>query len=143
MVWTLVVGVAAAEPENVEAVVRALSMRDPVSCARIEALTPAPVDTLLSVVDTVKMPPWAPMRAADCLLERHAIDVEERLDRWVTDPALTGLGRLVLARIDRLPLEVAVPIARRALAEGSDPALARERVLAAARPEVKALVATP
>ena len=72
---------------------------------------------------------WAPMQAADCLLKGHALEVREELDGWVTDPALKGLGRLVLVQLDTLPLEVAVPVAKRALAEGPDPSLAKERIL--------------
>src|SRR5688500_16900831 len=98
MVVSLLFGVAEAAPEGLDAVVHALSMRDPVSCERLEALTPTPVETLLAVVDTVTMPPWAPMRAAACLLEADALDVRDRLDGWVTEPALKGLGRLVLVR---------------------------------------------
>ena len=139
MVLSLFAGVASAAPENLEEVVRALSQRDPVSCEKIEALTPAPVDTLLEVVDTVRMPPWAPMQAASCLLKHHPTDVRERLDGWVTDPALKGLGRLVLAELDAMPVEVSVPVARAALERGSEPELARERVRAATRPELKAL----
>ena len=143
MVWSLFAGVAFAEPQQLEAVVRTLSMRDPVSCERVEALTPTPVETLLEVVQTVKMPPWAPMQAADCLLKGHAVEVRAQLDGWVTDPALKGLGRLVLVHLDTLPLEVAVPVARKALAEGADPALAKDRILAATRPEVRAVATTP
>src|SRR5687768_909678 len=119
MLWSLVAGQALAEPEGLPEVVRALSIRDPVSCDQVEALTTTPVETLLAVVDTVKMPPWAPMQAADCLVKRHPADVKDRMDLWVTDPALKGLGRLVLNALDVMPVEVAVPVARRALAEGS------------------------
>lgn len=144
MVVSLFAGAALAAPEDLEAVTRALSLRDPVPCEKIEALTPSPVETLLEVVDTVRMPPWAPMQAAQCLLQRHPVEVpRERLDAWVTDPGLKGLGRLVLGELDAMPIEIAVPVARTALERGSDPELARQRLRAATRPELKALAETP
>ena len=142
MWWSLVTA-AHAEPQNLEEVVRLLSMRDPVPCERIEAATPTPSETLLHVVDTVSMPPWAPMLAAECLIERRPLEIRDRLDRWVTDPELKGLGRLVLTGLDRLPSEVAVPVARKALAEGPEPELARARILAAASAEVRAVATEP
>lgn len=142
MWWSLVTA-AMAEPQNLDTVVQALSMRDPVTCEQVEALTPTPTETLLAVVDTVTMPPWAPMQAADCLVKGHAVEIRDRLDAWVTAPELKGLGRLVLNGLDRMPVEVAVPVARKALLEGPEPEVARARILAARTPEVKAIAAEP
>ncbi len=138
MMWWWTVGAAFAGPE-LDAVVRALSSRDPVSCETVEALTPTPRETLLEVVEQVSMPPWAPMKAADCLVRNHPLDVIPQMEAWVTDPNLLGLGRLVLGRIDQMPVEAALPVARKALV-GSDPELARARVGAAAAPELSTLV---
>lgn len=123
-----------------DAVVRALSARDPVACETVEALTPTPVETLRAVVDTVEMPPWAPMTAAQCLVDRHPAEVAADMSKWVTDPALKGLGLLVLGSLDRMPLDVALPIAKKALAEGSDKAKAAQKLGAATTPELRALV---
>lgn len=142
MWWIASLGLARAAPEQVDQVVRALSSRDPVSCAEIEALTPTPVETLSHVVDNVPNPPWAPMRAADCLIRNHAVESRPNLERWVVAPELKGLGRLVLGSIDTLPVEVAVPVMAKALA-GSDPALATTRCLSAAAPEVRTLAVKP
>ncbi|MEQ1567668.1 MAG: hypothetical protein ABMA64_18650 [Myxococcota bacterium] len=131
---------ALAAPEGVDQVVRALSARDGVTCGEVEALTGTPVETLRAVVDTVAMPPWVPMRAAQCLMEQHAVEVKEDLLVWVSDPAKKGLGFLVLAALDRLPIEVAVPVAQKALAEGPDHERAVAKVGAAAAPELRALV---
>jgi hypothetical protein len=138
LVSPLLASLAAAGPENVGDVVRALSLRHPMACAEIEALTPTPVDTLQHVVATVELPPWAPMRAADCLVRGHAVEVRPSIERWVTDPAFTGLGRLVLLDLDAMPVEVAVPVARKALA-GPLADLARERVASSTRGEVRAV----
>jgi hypothetical protein len=137
-VGLLIPSLAFAAPENVDEVVRALSARHPASCEEIESLTPTPADTLLHVVDTVTMPPWAPMQAADCLLRGHATTVRPAIEAWVTDPARKGLGRLALSELDVLPSEVAVPVARAALA-GPQADLARERIAVSVHPAVRAL----
>ena len=134
---------AYAEPQELDAVMRALSMRHPVPCAEVEALAPDPVDTLLHVVDEVQMPPWAPMRAAECLVRGHGLEVREHLQRWVVEPELKGLGRLVLGELEALPVEVAVEVARAAVTRGSEPELARERVEAVSVPEVRAVLEKP
>jgi hypothetical protein len=137
--WTGVASAAPSDPEAFARVLRALSARDPVACETVEALSPTPAATLLEVVDTVQMPPWAPMIAAQCLLRHFPTDVRSRLDTWVTDPELAGFGRLTLDALDTLPVEIAVPVARTAL-KGSDPALAKQRISASTRPEVRAVV---
>lgn len=126
-----------------DAVMRALSSRDPVSCEVIEALTPTPTATLLTVVNEVQRPPWAPMRAANCLLLNHAAEVTPDIERWVVAPELAGLGRLVLGSLDQMPLSVALPVAQKALALGPDRALVEERLAGAAVPELRALVVKP
>ena len=125
-----------AEAAPFDDVVRTLSARDPVACSRVDAS----VDTLRQVVDTVSMPPWVPMRAAQCLVEGHAAEIEADLTRWVVDPADKGLGLLVLAEIDRLPTDLAVRIATKAVTEGPDRERAAARVADAASPEVRAVV---
>jgi hypothetical protein len=137
--WMLATTFAADEPLPFDRVYRALSSRDPVACETVEALTPTPAATLLEVVDKVEMPPWAPMIAADCLLRHYPNEVRSRLDAWVTEPGLAGFGRLTIDSLDRLPVDIAVPVARTALA-GSDPALARKRLSASTRPELRAVV---
>jgi hypothetical protein len=136
----LLPSLAFAGPEQVDEVVVALSSRHPLPCPDIEALTPTPADTLLHVVDTITLPPWAPMHAAECLLRGHAVAVRPAIETWVVDPDKQGLGRMVLNRLDVLPTEVSVPVARRAL-EGPQSELAAQRVAASVVPEVRALSA--
>jgi len=130
---------ASAGPEQ-DAVIHALSSRDPVTCASVEALTPTPVDTLRTVVKVVSMPPWVPMRAAQCLVEGHGSEVRAELLQWVVDPEEQGLGLLVLDEIDRLPQDLALEVAKTALARGPDHAAAAQRVGRATSPQLKALV---
>jgi hypothetical protein len=134
----------APEPEPVDeltAVVRALSARDAApACDEVEALVSDPVATLSEVVQTVEMPPYAPMRAATCLVDGHAEEVADLLVGWVTAEAQRGLGLLVVQRLDDLPLGVAVRIAERGRGGPVDPELT-EALRASERPELQELAA--
>lgn len=122
------------------AVYRALSVRDPEpACAEVEALSPTPVETLLEVVERAQQPPWAGMRAANCLVQGHAEAVQGELAAWVADPEARGLALLVLDQLDSLPEPLALDLATRALA-GPHAADAAERVARSTRPAVQALV---
>ncbi len=149
--WTLAVGMASPTAQAADwtptaeesALLLALSSRDaPASCEVLEATVAAPVASLSAIVTHVTMPPWAGMRAADCLIKRHGAEVAADLDRWVTRPELKGLGTLVLSQIDVLPADVALAVARRAVSAGPDPVDARRRLGQSTRPEIRAL-ATP
>ena len=137
----------AAEPEAsgpepdaaAEAVYRALSIRDPApTCESIEALTETPVETLLFVVDNAQQPPWAGMRAAECLISRHAVAAQASLTAWVSSPETKGLAILALNQLDTMPLEVSLTVARAALV-GPDVESARTRIGRSTIPEIKAL----
>lgn len=137
------VGLALATPAGTEPVIAALSARHAVPCAEVEALAPDPVAALLYVVDEVQRPPWAPMRAAVCLLEGHVPVIEPQLRRWVTDPELLGLGRLVHGRLDRLPVPTAVALAQHALSEGPEPERVQAALAGSEVPELRALLPRP
>ena len=123
-----------------EAVYRALSIRDPApTCESVEALTETPVETLLYVVDNAQQPPWAGMRAAECLTSRHAVEAQEAIESWVSRSETKGLAILALNQLDVMPLEVAVSVAQKALA-GPEADTARPRIAKSTRPEIKALL---
>ncbi len=122
-----------------EAVYRALSIRDPApTCESVEALTETPVETLLFVVDNAQQPPWAGMRAAECITSRHAVEAQESIKAWVSSSETKGLAILALNQLDAMPLEVALTVARTAL-EGPDAESARTRINRSSVPEIKAL----
>jgi hypothetical protein len=136
IVWTLGVQVGAAAPLDTGAVIRTLSSRDPVACAAVDAT----VETWREVVRTAEGPPWVPMRAAQCLVERHAVAAQDDLAAWVIDPESLGLGLLVLGQLDRLPADLALRLAHLALAEGPAPERASPRIAASDHAAVRALV---
>lgn len=102
-----------AAPAGVDAMVQALSARDRgPSCEDVEAMAEAPVEALLHIVENVPMPPQAPMRAANCVLERHAETAKDDVLSWVKREDTKGLGKLVLQKLDTLPEALAVDAAR-------------------------------
>ncbi len=126
--------------EQESALLQALSLRDgSPSCGEMEAGLPNATASLTAVVAHVSMPPWAPMRAAECLVAGHAVEVRADVVRWVTDPGLKGLGILALSRLDAMPADVAIEVASAAIERGPDPAGARVRVAKAANPAVSGL----
>ena len=104
-----------APPQTVEAstdLLRRLSLRDPVPAC--DELRGSSAD-LVWIAETVEHPPWAGMRAAACVVSEHAAVQEVVLVRWVTDPALAGLGRVVAGGLDAVPADVALRLATAAL----------------------------
>jgi len=120
------------------AVYQALSVRDAPDCAAVEALATDPLDALRTVVEHAAMPPWAPMRAAHCMLTRHPDQARDDLLSWVGQAKTRGLGLLVLSELDTLAEPLALEIAGAALA-GPLADDARPRLADSAVPSVKAL----
>ncbi len=126
--------------EEALAVYRALSVRDPEpDCADIDTLSPTPLQTLLDVIDRASMPPWVPMRAANCVLQRHGAEAQDTLQGWVADDKARGLAILVFDGIDALPEDVALPVAQAGLA-GPWSEDAASRLAGSSRPSIVALV---
>jgi len=139
--WGMTNTAAAVSPtETQDAIYRALSVRDPVpSCDDLAALTDTPVADLQFVVEKASQPPWAGMRAAQCLVTHHADDAKSTIVGWTTSDNTKGLAIIALNGLDRLPLDVALDVAKSALA-GPYAEEAQKRVPKAAAPELKALV---
>ena len=130
---------AEASPSQ-EALVQALSVREPApSCGDLAALTPTPPADLLWVVEHVRSPPWAGMKAAECLVLAHPDAARTALDAWVTDPRLKGLGWVVLKHLDAMPRPLALELARRAITDGPDPDGEKRRIRRSGVPEIQAL----
>ena len=145
MIWLLAFA-ALAEPwtpnPDEQAMLTALSGRHPVPCESVEALAADPVRSLRAIVAHAPLPPYAPMRAAQCLADGHPEAARADLVDWVTHPDKGGLARLALGRLDRLPEPVGLEVARAALG-GPWADLARVRIGAADNPQIRALVGAP
>ena len=116
MLALLLLASARAE-EPFDATVHALSIKDPPpACEQIEALSPDPVALLLRVVDEIERPPWVAMRAADCLVTRHAPAIEAEMTIWMGDSQKKGLGFLALGHLDAMEPALATRIASAAMA---------------------------
>lgn len=103
-------------PSGAEAMHRALSARDQgPPCEDVEALSDTPVEALLYIVDHATQPPWAGMRAAECLTLRHAEEIQPQILGWVQNTQTRGLALMVFNHLDEVPSTVALPIARASL----------------------------
>ena len=120
-------------PREELAMIRALSVRDPEpDCAVVEAMVPDPVASLIKVTRDVPQPPWVSLRAASCLVSRHAEEAQDTIRDWVVDEDLRGLATIALQSVDEMPEHVAEDVLRDALAgpfatEAADAAGASER----------------
>ncbi len=85
------------------------------SCAELTADVEEPAAALLEITERVTAPPGSGIRAAECLLEGHALEVEPTLTAWVAHEATLGFGLLVLGRLDELEEGLGERLARAAL----------------------------
>ena len=130
---------AAAPTATQDAVYKALSARDPApTCAQVEALSDDPVGDLLFVVDHATQPPWAGMRAAACLVDGHAEEVQPRISAWVEGKDTRGFAIMVFERLDTMPLSVATEVATKGL-RGPWADDARPHILRSSVPEIRRL----
>ena len=61
-------------------------------------------------------PAWVAMRAAECLVTRHATAVEPEMTSWMGDSQKKGLGFLALDHLDAMEPALATRIATAAMA---------------------------
>lgn len=86
------------------------------ACAELTAGIEAPVPALVEITARVTAPASSGMRAAECLLESHALEVEPTLTSWVSHESTLGFGLLVLGHLDELDPTLGERLARAALA---------------------------
>lgn len=123
------------------AMYRAMSVRDPApDCLTAEALVSDPLAALLEVVELAELPPYAPMRAAQCVVVHHAEEAADALVAWVGDPETAGLGMVALQGLEGMSEPTAVRVTEAALA-GPVATDAREAAAASSHAGVRALVA--
>ncbi|MFT4979558.1 MAG: hypothetical protein ACI8S6_005469, partial [Myxococcota bacterium] len=105
----------------------------------LEALSETPVQALTFIVENATQPPWAGVRAAECLTLRHAEEIQPLLLSWVQTPETRGLALMVFNHLDQLPSAVALPVARASL-EGPLAQDARPRLQKLNDPDINALI---
>jgi hypothetical protein len=143
--WTLWLALSSAS--DLDAVVAALSVRElsePCDAAAAVVDPGALPALLVRAADEVAYPPWVGVRAAECATAHVADpDVDRAVRRWIDDPATPGLALAVLAGLDRVPGQVARPLAERLVVRGAaDPRVAvrlPERLRSSRHPEIVAL----
>ncbi|NCG19916.1 MAG: hypothetical protein GWP91_12980 [Rhodobacterales bacterium] len=125
---------------------QALSARHNVpSCEQLEEGIDHPATAWLNLSEHAATPPWVPLRAATCLIKRHAENpaVKNAFLRWVSEERWMGLGKQLLNQLDQLPESHAIEVATQALANGPASLDAKGRVLNDSRPGVRALATRP
>lgn len=132
--WIVLFSEAFARPTEAEQIERRVERALP-DCAAVQVRADDPVPALLSLAErspSLKVRE----RAASCLLERHAEQVEDAIAAWMhrEDDALVSL---VLSRLDSLPVPVAVGAASAGL-RGPHAPLVEPAVAASAVPLVRA-----
>jgi hypothetical protein len=113
----LVLLASARADDAFDAMVHALAIKDPApACEQVEALATDPVPLLLRAVNEIPRPPWVAMRAASCLVTRHAPAIEAEMTSWMGDSEKKGLGFLALDHLDAMEPALATRIASAAMA---------------------------
>ena len=100
-----------------DALLRALSMRDaPPPCEKLRKYSGQLYTDLGIVVETVRAPAFAPMRAAACMQELYPEKGRQQYVAWMGDGARRGLAIQLANRIDQLPREVALEVGQAGIA---------------------------
>jgi hypothetical protein len=106
--------VASLQAENAT-VFKQLANRDgPPDCSSLAVQTADIKAQLSELIEADAKPSYVPMRAANCLLELYPSDVETYV-KWMSKPEYRGLAFLVIGKIDSLPIDVGVTLARAGL----------------------------
>ena len=111
----------------------------PPTCEALAALSEAPADDLIWLMDHANQPAWVGVRAAHCVLTQHMEEKATVIDTWVTDPERRGLAILTIGMLSKIPPEHGTRIAKKALA-GPHAADARKRLIEDANPDLLKLV---
>jgi len=111
---------ALASEDVSDAVYQQLAQRHAPTCASLWELGEAAAvrEGLVKVATEATMPPWAPIHAAGCLVERIGSDAETyaMVKGWMLDGNKAGLALVVVQRVDTLEEPQAVELATLAVA---------------------------
>ncbi len=70
---------------------------------------------LVNVVQTIEMPPWAPMNAAGCLMEMFPTQSRSLFRTWLEQEDTKGLAIKLALQMDQLPLDLQLELVPLAL----------------------------
>ena len=94
----------------------ALKAREnPPTCETLAKLSPQVADDLIWLMDHAYQPAWVGIRAAYCVLTKHADEKAPEIDTWVTDPERRGLAILTIGFLNKMSDEQMERIAAKAL----------------------------
>ncbi len=123
-----------------EPLLRLLSVRDqgPPCSTLIEFSDQLQTDLMRIVQDSPK-PPWAPMRAANCLIELYPLESKAEFVRWMQSEDTMGLALLLSNQMSILPAELAPDLVSVGL-NGPHNKKVRPRILKLNEPRLNILV---
>ena len=118
----------------------ALKAREnPPTCDALAKLSPQVADDLIWIMDHAYQPAWVGIRAAHCVLAKHADEKAPEIDTWVTDPERRGLAILTIGFLDKMSDAHIERIAAKALS-GPHAADARKHLSESGDPKLMKLV---
>jgi hypothetical protein len=126
------------QPVTIETLRQWLSHHDFAGCASVRSAKIS-VSQWAEVAERVEVPPWVPIRAAICVVELYGEEGLSAYLRWVAAPQWLGLSRVVVERIDILPEDAALSVAKAAL-NGPDEEYVMRRLKNSAHPAVQQLL---
>ena len=90
-------------PEEVQKILPSLTSRHSIPC---QELSKTSFDSFYFIVENIQTPPWAAMRAAQCMLEIYPAEGTEIYKKWMNEPDTLGLAILIVNQIEQLPNDV-------------------------------------
>jgi hypothetical protein len=116
--WTVVTTLAFAGPATTleDRIVKAFSARDGAPpCATVQDWGPteAVATAMREITETVTMPPWAPMRAAECVVLNASTDAKawSLVQNWMTGEETAGYAMVVVQNLPALTEKRALVVA--------------------------------
>ena len=123
-----------------EELVRHFSMRhQKVTCSDLQDDNPDFPIHLSRIITDVPLPPWAGMRAAQCMIELYPEQHEAELTRWMQNQKTKGLAVLLAGQIDSLPPHVGLRIASAGM-DGPHHQVVQERLTRSQNSKIRALI---
>jgi hypothetical protein len=82
------------------------------TCAELSSLYDDLYPLLGQVISEVQMPPWAGMRAAQCMIDLYPERGKAEFTKWISGPNTKGLASLLANQFDSLPTPMAIELVK-------------------------------